>query len=290
MTLQEPWHRKEAEKRAWRSRGGPTPLRLPPSRPPAPRWPVQGWRKGPPLRILQLESEWQFCRGTSGNSLNQFPGLPRALLQSRWLQPPPRAVGTVKVAQEPAPSPPSAPSCLSLRGCLGQQERQRLVPPRAAGSLMGSSSSSEAESRGPVTHQTGRLDDKASRALGEPGRDTAVAAAHFTPLAPAEGPRWGASLGRFTRLGVAAHIPVSRLTPASFLLPPPSEGGGSHRVPAGKPGSWSLFLVSRAEHRAPHTVHDQEMCSQEPGDRWSLVHPAVWVLGRGEVPACCPQW
>lgn len=38
-TLQEPWGRQE---RASRSRGGPTPLRLPPTRPPAPRWPVQG--------------------------------------------------------------------------------------------------------------------------------------------------------------------------------------------------------------------------------------------------------
>lgn len=85
------------------------------------------------------------------------------------------------MAQEPALSPPSASSCLSLQGCLGQQARQRLVLPWAADSLMGSSSSSEAESRGPITHQTRWLDDKASRALGEPGSDAAVAAAHLTP-------------------------------------------------------------------------------------------------------------
>lgn len=50
-----------------------------------------------------------------------------------------------------------------------------------SGQLDGLQLLSEAESRGPVTHQTGWLDDKASRALGEPGSDAAVAAAHLTP-------------------------------------------------------------------------------------------------------------
>lgn len=82
-----------------------------------------------------------------------------------------------------------------------------------------------------------------------------------------------------------AHL-VSCLTLASFLLPPPSEGGGSHGVPAGKPGSWSLFLALsngavRAEHRAPCTARAHEMCSQEPGDSWSLVPPCYLGLGEG---------
>lgn len=39
-------------------------------------------------------------------------------------------------------------------------------------------------------------------------------------LAPAEGPRWGASLGSFTRLGVAARTPC--FSPHPGLLSPPS--------------------------------------------------------------------
>lgn len=185
-------------------------------------------------------------------------------------------------------SEPSFRPVLPLRGCLGQQARQRLVPPREAGSSMGSSSSSETEIRGPVTHQTGWLDDKAlSWALGEPGSDAAMAAAHLTPPAPVEVPRWGASLGSFTRLGAAACTPpISRLAP-------PSEGVGSRGVPTDKPGSWSLFLTLsngavRAEHRAPRAARAQKMCPQEPGDRWSLVPSCCLGLGEGGSASLLP--